>query len=56
MLNIIVASYHRIQFQERLIIQTQENGEKSDFGPDLDPLGANSGRQIFFLQSGFASH
>ena len=38
----IVASYHRIQFQGKLMIQTQENGEKPNFGPDLDPLGPNS--------------
>ena len=31
----IVASYHRIQCQEKLLFQTQENGEKPHFGPDL---------------------
>ena len=30
------------------MIQTQENGEKSHFGPDLGPLGSNSGYQNFF--------
>ena len=34
----IVASYHRIQFQEKLMIQTQENDEKAHFGPDVGPL------------------
>ena len=27
------------------MIQTQENGEKSHFGPNFGPLGPNSGRQ-----------
>ena len=27
----IVASYHRIQFQEKLMIQTLENGKKPHF-------------------------
>ena len=44
----IVVSYHCIQFQEKLMIQTQENCGKPHFGPDLDPLGPNSGRKIFF--------
>ena len=30
------------------MIQTQENGEKPHFGPDLGPLGPNSGHQKFF--------
>ena len=39
------------------MIQTQENGEKPYFGPDLGLLGQNSGRHFFFFQkSGFASH
>ena len=29
------------------MIQTQANDEKHHFGPDLGPLGPNSGRQIF---------
>ena len=44
----IVASYQRIQFQGKLMIQTQEIGKKPHFGPDLGPLGPNSGRQFFF--------
>ena len=43
-----VANYHRIQFQGKLMIQTQENGEKPHFGPGLGPLGPNLARQIFF--------
>ena len=38
----VIASYHRIQFQEKLMVQTHENGEKPHFGPDLGPLGPNS--------------
>ena len=45
----IVASYHCIQFQGKQMIQTQENGEKPYFGPDLGLLGQNSGRHFFFL-------
>ena len=33
----IVASYHRIQFQVKRIIQSQENDEKPHFGPKLVP-------------------
>ena len=41
-------SYHCIQFQRKLMIQTQENGEKPHFGPNFGWLGSNSGRQFFF--------
>ena len=52
-----VACYNCMQFQEKRLIQTQENGEKPHFGSDLDPLGSNSDHQIFFLQKfGFVSH
>ena len=37
-----------MQFQEKLTIQTQENGKKPYFGPDLGSLDPNSNRQIFF--------
>ena len=30
--------------------QTQENGKKPHFGPDLDLFGANSDRQFFFIK------
>ena len=33
----VVASYHRIRFQGKLMIETQENGKKLHFGPDLGP-------------------
>ena len=52
-----VACYNCMQFQEKRLIQTQENGQKPHFGSDLDPLGSNSDHQIFFLQKfGFVSH
>ena len=44
----IVAGYHRMQFQGKRVIQTQENGEKPHFGLDLGSLDPNLGRQIFF--------
>ena len=44
----IIASYDCMQFQGKLMIQTQENGEKPHFGPNLGPLGLNSGHQFFF--------
>ena len=31
----IVENYHRMQFQEKLMIQTQEKGEEPHFGHDL---------------------
>ena len=52
----IVASYHRMQFLRKHTIQTQENGQKSNFGLDLLPLGPNTGRQIFPQKSGSISH
>ena len=45
----IVASYHCMQFQGKLMIQTQGNDEKPHFGPDLGSLGQNSGRDYFFF-------
>ena len=44
----IVASYHCIQFQVKLMNQTWENGKKPSFEPDFGPYGPNSGHQIFF--------
>ena len=40
----IVANYHRTQFHGKRKIQTQENGEKPHFGPDLGQLCPSSGR------------
>ena len=42
----IVASYHCMQFQGKLMIQTQETGKKPHFDPDLDPLAPNLGQQF----------
>ena len=47
----IVASYHCIQFQGKLLIQTQENGEKPHFGPDLWPFGPIRGSRFFYITS-----
>ena len=57
----IVGSYHCLQFQEKRMIQTQENGKKPYFGPDLGPFGRISGHQIFyfyffFQKSGLVNH
>ena len=41
----IVPNYHRIQFQGKFMIQTQENAEKHHSGPKL-------GLPIFFYKSG----
>ena len=43
----IVTSYYRMQFQGKPMIQTQENGKKPHFGPDLVPFNPSSGRQFF---------
>ena len=37
----IFASYNCKLFQEKLMAQTQENGEKPHFGLDFDLLGSN---------------
>ena len=37
-----------MQVKGKLMIQTQEDGEKPHFGPDISPLGPNAGRQKFF--------
>ena len=39
-----------MQFQENNLIQTQENGEKPHFGPDLSQLSPNS-CHVWLLQS-----
>ena len=48
MLDIVAICYH-IQFQGKLMIQTQRNDGKPHFEPDLGPLGSNAGCQIFFV-------
>ena len=37
----IVASYHCMQFQGKLINQTWKKGKKPSFGPDFDLFGPN---------------
>ena len=49
----IVASYHCMQFQGKLMIQTQENDDKPYFVPDLGPLDPNSNRKKFFKKIWF---
>ena len=44
-----VANYHHIQFQRKSKTQTQENGEKPRFEPDLGTLGPKFGLPIFFF-------
>ena len=44
----IVASYHRIQFQGKVMIQTRENGKKPHFGADLGPLAQIRAAEIFY--------
>ena len=51
-----VASYHHMQFQGKIMIQTQENGKKPHFGPHLGLMGPNLHCQIFFQKSGFVSN
>ena len=38
-----------MQLQGKLKIRTQENAEKPHYGPNLGPLGPNSGCKIFFF-------
>ena len=45
----IVASYHCIKFQGKLMNQTWENGKKTSFGPDFGPFGLNLGPKNFFV-------
>ena len=52
----IVAGYHYMQLQGKLMIQTQEHDEKPHFEHDLDLLGPNSGCCFFPKKSGFVSH
>ena len=44
----ITASYHCIQFQEKLMNQSWENGKKPSFGTDFGSFGLNR-LQIFFV-------
>ena len=44
----IVARYHCMLFQGKLINKTWENGKKPSFGSDFGPLGSNLGTKDFF--------
>ena len=52
----IVARYYGMQYQGKMMIQTQGNDKKPQFGPNLGSLGPNLGHQMFFQNSGFFSH
>ena len=48
-----------MQFQGKLMIQTQENSKKPHFGLHLAPFSQNSGHTIFFFffqKSGLVSY
>ena len=49
----IVVSYHCIQFQEKLKIETEKNVKKPHFGPDLEPLSPNLGRYFYYKTSSY---
>ena len=51
----IVASYHCMLFQGKLMNQTWQNGKKTGFRPIFGPSGPNSGRQFFFFFKNLAS-
>ena len=44
----IVASYHCMQFQRKLMNQARENGKKLVFGPYFDPLAQILAPKSFF--------
>ena len=44
----IVASYHCMQFQGKLMNQTWENGKKPSFGTDFGPFGPNVDPRNFY--------
>ena len=52
----IVASYHCMQFQGKLINQASENGKKPNFGPDFGPFSQNLGHNFFSQKSGSLCH
>ena len=47
----IVANYYCMQFKRKHMIQTQANGEKPHFGPDLGLLNLNLGHQNLFFKN-----
>ena len=47
----IVASYHCMHFQGKLLNQTWENCKKPNFGPNSGLFGQNFDHQFFFFSS-----
>ena len=47
----IVASYHCMEFQGKLMNQTWENSKKTNFGPDLGPFDPNLKHQFLFSKT-----
>ena len=45
----ILASYHCMQFQGKLINKISENDKKPNFGPDFGSFGTKLGPQNFFV-------
>ena len=52
----IVASYHCMLFQGKLINQTWKNGKNLVLSPILTPLAQILATNIFFQKSSFVSH
>ena len=46
----IVASYHFMQFQGKLMNQTWENGKTPSFGLDFGPFDPNLGSKFIFFR------
>ena len=46
-----VANYHRVQFQGKLMIQTQKNGKKNSFWTWFSPVRPKFGQPKFFLKN-----
>ena len=47
----IVASYHCMQFQGKLMNQTWENSKKPIFGPDFGPFSPDLGHEFVFSKT-----
>ena len=45
-----------MQFEGKLMTETQENREKSHFGPNIGPLGPNSGHQSLSQKPDYFRH
>ena len=47
----IVAGYHCMQFQGKLINQASENGKKPNSGPDFGPFSQSLGHKFIFFKN-----